>query len=33
VNEFAFSSMPASEIVTGADAENNNPLLAAMFTD
>jgi len=33
VNEFAFSSMPASEIVTRADAENNNPLLAAYVTD
>ena len=33
VNEFAFSSMPASEVVSRADAENNNPLLAAYVTD
>jgi hypothetical protein len=33
VNEFAYGSMAASEVVTRADAENNNPLLAAYVTD
>ncbi|MGA2328058.1 MAG: FHA domain-containing protein [Bryobacteraceae bacterium] len=33
LTEFAYGSMPESEVVSRTDAENNNPLLAAYVTD